>query len=221
MLLTQKWKSEMSKKLIGWGFYLLLVLALFASSAMRYAAPVDGGSEAMWRFWMIWLHLGFGMLPLILGAVQLMGQWQFKRPSVHRLIGRVYVICIVISGSAAIWLGLNSELPMFGYALLVLDVVWWLTTGIAVYHIRKRQVLQHRQWMIRSFLVTNAFVIFRLMIPLAIAIPAGTIEAKFAIAVTLAWVLPLAIYQRYQKRAPGTIKSSPAQTPSTPPASDL
>ncbi len=192
----------MSKKRITWGLYLLLILGLFISSAMRYAAPTGGSDEAIWRFWMIWLHLGFGMLPLVLGAVQLIGQWQFKHPSLHRLIGRVYVICIMVSGSAAIWLGLNSELPMFGYALLVLDVVWWLTTGIAVYHIRQRRVLQHRQWMIRSFLVTNAFVIFRLMIPLAIAIPAGSIENKFAIAVTVAWILPLAIYQRYLKRKP-------------------
>lgn len=193
----------MQKRQLGWGLYLLIVFGLFAFSALRYSSPTEDSSAAVLRFWMIWTHLGFGVIPLVLGAVQLMNQFQFKRPRLHRLLGRIYVICIVISGSAAVWLGLNSDLPLFGYALLVLDVVWWLTTATAIYHIRRQQVFRHRQWMIRSFLVTNAFLIFRLMIPIALMLPMGNVEIKFAIAVTAAWVTPLVIYQRRLKRASG------------------
>jgi len=190
---------------LDWTLYLILVSGLFAYSALRYSKSfVDDA----FRFWMIWLHLAFGVVPLLLGAVQLMAGFQFKRPALHCLIGHIYCACIIVNGSAAILLGLNSQLPLFGYALLLLDVVWWLITATAIYHIRRRQILRHRQWMIRSFLVTNAFIIFRLMIPLALLLPVSTVEVKFAIVVTIAWVVPLLIYQWHLKRSNQVVATS-------------
>ena len=41
-------------------------------------------------------------------------------------------------------------------------VAWLTTTGMAFIAIRRKNVEQHRQWMIRSYVVTFAFVTFRL-----------------------------------------------------------
>ncbi len=44
----------------------------------------------------------------------------------------------------------------------MLCVAWVLTTGMALYTIRRRRIEQHRDWMLRSYIVTFAFVTFRL-----------------------------------------------------------
>jgi len=37
-----------------------------------------------------------------------------------------------------------------------------VTTGTALYYIRTRRIQQHREWMIRSYIVNFAFVTYRL-----------------------------------------------------------
>ena len=46
--------------------------------------------------------------------------------------------------------------------LFGLDVAWLLTTGMALYAIHIHRIEQHREWMLRSYSVTFAFVTFRL-----------------------------------------------------------
>ena len=46
--------------------------------------------------------------------------------------------------------------------LLFLNVAWVVTTGTALYYIRTRRIQQHREWMIRSYIVNFAFVTYRL-----------------------------------------------------------
>ena len=45
-----------------------------------------------------------------------------------------------------------------------LCTAWIITTSMAVLAIRGRNVIQHREWMLRSYTVTFAFVIFRLVV---------------------------------------------------------
>jgi hypothetical protein len=44
----------------------------------------------------------------------------------------------------------------------MLCVAWVLTTSMALYAIRTRRIEQHREWMLRSYTVTFAFVTYRL-----------------------------------------------------------
>jgi hypothetical protein len=45
----------------------------------------------------------------------------------------------------------------------MLCVAWVITTGMALYAIRTRRLEQHREWMLRSYTVTFAFVTYRLV----------------------------------------------------------
>ncbi|HVS91033.1 MAG TPA: DUF2306 domain-containing protein [Mucilaginibacter sp.] len=51
---------------------------------------------------------------------------------------------------------------MFGSGLFMLALVWLLTSGMAYWAVRSRNFVQHREWMVRSFVTTCAFVTFRL-----------------------------------------------------------
>jgi Predicted membrane protein (DUF2306) len=46
-------------------------------------------------------------------------------------------------------------------SLFMLCVAWVVTTGMALYAIRERRIEQHREWMLRSYTVTFAFVTYR------------------------------------------------------------
>ena len=71
----------------------------------------------------------------------------------------------VIGSLSGFYLALNIPPGYFAYAmgLFFLCVAWVTNTGMALWCIRQRQIEQHREWMIRSYVVTFAFVSIRLV----------------------------------------------------------
>jgi uncharacterized membrane protein YozB (DUF420 family) len=51
----------------------------------------------------------------------------------------------------------------FGTGFVGLAFAWLLTSGMAWWAVRNKNFVQHREWMIRSYVVTTAFVSFRLL----------------------------------------------------------
>jgi uncharacterized membrane protein len=83
----------------------------------------------------------------------------------HRAFGRVYVAGVAIGSAAAFYLALTIDPKHIAYAagLFGLACAWVLTTSMACLAIRRRAIGQHREWMLRSYIVTFAFVTFRLL----------------------------------------------------------
>jgi Predicted membrane protein (DUF2306) len=46
----------------------------------------------------------------------------------------------------------------FWLGLFVLSTAWAVTTGLALWSIRNRRIDQHRDWMLRGYVATFAFV---------------------------------------------------------------
>jgi uncharacterized membrane protein len=83
--------------------------------------------------------------------------------NVHRKLGALYIAGMVIGSIAAIALSLQTDLGLiFGTGLFFLALAWISTTSLAFIAIRRGLVDQHREWMIRSYVVTFAFVSFRI-----------------------------------------------------------
>ena len=106
--------------------------------------------------------------------------------ALHRTMGVAYMIAVVLGSLAAFRLAILTDFGwVFGLALAMLGVVWLLTTGMAYVSIRCRQIVQHQEWMIRSYVTTFAFVLFRVFVGGAQAIGVGTLEEQLTAA---AWV---------------------------------
>jgi hypothetical protein len=82
-----------------------------------------------------------------------------------------------------------SPLRSFGIALLVLAFVWVLTTAMAYLAIRNRQFDTHKEWMLRSYVVTYGFSIFRLLDELQFFQSLG--NERFATIAWVCWTIPL------------------------------
>ena len=139
-------------------------VVFIAVAAMPYLLRIE---EAQFRqYWPMrgWLlaHIAMGMVALLTGPVQLWLGLKDRAPALHRKLGYVYMAAIVLSSAAAYYLAFNTGGgPVFGAGLMGLATAWLLATGLAFLAIKRHLYEQHKEWMIRSYVVTFGFVTFR------------------------------------------------------------
>ena len=156
-------------------------------------------------------HMAGGLVAITAGLIQLwLGATQ-RTGSLHRNLGRVYLGGVAVGSAGAFFLALTIERRYFAYAsgLFMLGTAWVLTTWMAYAAIRKRAIERHREWMIRSYTVTFAFVLFRLVDQLLIhwhVAPADEIDAMTAWA---CWSVPLLLIEpvlQFRRARRGTLR---------------
>ena len=80
---------------------------------------------------------------------------------------------------------------VFGAGLAGLAVAWIVTTGLAFAAIRRGLIHQHQEWMTRSYVVTFAFVTFRIFAGITQATGVGTLREELTAASWFCWAVPL------------------------------
>jgi len=105
-------------------------------------------------------HMICGVLALLAGPIQFSSRIRQRHLKFHRVLGRLYVISVFIG--AATGVALAAGRPGFpgtsGQA-----AAWVICTTAALITARNRQIVQHRQWMARSYAVTFTFVSSRVL----------------------------------------------------------
>lgn len=142
------------------------------------------------------LHLGGGGVALALGAFQLNAALRSRRIQLHRIMGRVYVVSVILSAVSGLRMAVASQGGMVahvGFGLLA--AVWLFTTLRGFLRIRAGDDIDHRAWMIRSYSLTLAAVTLRIYVPLALAVGAPFSIAYPAIA-WLCWLPNLIVAER-------------------------
>jgi hypothetical protein len=176
------------------GFALLVGLGF----AGGFAFPYFAGSEELARYsgkeaWVL-LHIGGGMIALLVGPGQLWLGHKNRRIEVHRRLGLVYMGAIAVSVTAAFYLSTHTDLGwVFGAGLFGLAVAWVVTTGLAYVAVRRSLLQQHQEWMIRSYVVTFAFVFFRILAGILQATGTGSLQEQLALASWFCWAAPLLV----------------------------
>ncbi len=169
-------------------------LAFFLAFGLRYFGPIDDPHFGE-RLAVLRVHIAAGAVALFLGPLQFVRAIRARRPAVHRLMGRVYLATILVSALAGLWLApfANGGLPgSTGFAAL--SVVWLATSAMALTAIRRGRIREHREWMIRSYVVTLAFVWVRLILGTGLVLGAD-IQAVFGVAAWACWAVPLLVVE--------------------------
>jgi uncharacterized membrane protein len=153
--------------LFGW-FVVLSGLAYFvAKNVPRYLVVTEESYGAY--FWpkVGWLlpHVIGGVVAAILGPLQFVPKIRRDYLQFHRISGRLYVVMVLIGAVASFGMSarIGGEYAAYGLGLTGLGIAWLVTTGMAFAAIRRKNIVQHKQWMVRSYVVTFAFVTFRLL----------------------------------------------------------
>lgn len=155
----------------GWAVLLFFTapIALYAFAYVIVGEPMyPRGLAASFlaRPWGINPHALFGGTGLLLGAVQFHPRLR-RSLRVHRLLGRVYVVSCLVTGSAGMYMAAYSYggwTTHLGFGSLGVLLVF--TTVMGFLAVRRGDIDQHRQWMVRSYALMFAAVTLRLELPL-------------------------------------------------------
>jgi uncharacterized membrane protein YozB (DUF420 family) len=182
---------------------LLLASVVAARFLVHYAAPYFRWDpkyfDYFWphRFRLI-THISGGIVALVCGTLQLWTGLRQRAMRFHRWTGRLYLVGVSIGIIGAFLMTLSTTPKSFGVALRGLAIGWLLTTGIAWAAILRGRVAMHKEWMVRSYLVTFAFVTFRVLtddLPSVTARLGGSPDDALANVTWLSWLVPLAVYE--------------------------
>ena len=105
-------------------------------------------------------HTLCGTIALLAGPIQFSSRFRRRHLKFHRVLGRLYVVSVFIG--AATGVALATGRPGFpGTSMQA--AAWIVCTTAAFLTARNRQIVQHRQWMARSYAVTFTFVSSRVL----------------------------------------------------------
>jgi uncharacterized membrane protein len=140
------------------------------------------------------LHITGGMVALLTAPWQFFTGLTGKRMNVHRYTGRIFLGGVTAGVIGATYLALTTTFGWaFGFGILGLAAAWASTTAMAYYAIRKGQVEIHKEWMVRGYIGTFAFVTVRVFNDYG---PTSHLKPANDLGITLAWacwVVPLCI----------------------------
>ena len=105
-------------------------------------------------------HTLSGVIALLAGPIQFSSRLRQRQLKFHRVLGRIYVVSVFIGAFTGIALAAGRPgLP----GTSMQGTAWIVCTTAALITARNRQIVQHRQWMIRSYAVTFTFVSSRVL----------------------------------------------------------
>lgn len=172
------------------GFFIFHARHLFTS------APAVLGKYQPVK-WLLWLHISCGAVTLLTGPFLLWDNFRARYLRLHRGMGLAYVVAVAISGLCAVWLSATTAYQVnrpYAFSLHVWVAVWLCSTGFAFVAIKQRRIQLHKEWMMRSYLVTFAFVLSALLLKVPVVQRLGSFEEISPSLFWVAWAVPLFLY---------------------------
>ncbi len=141
-------------------------------------------------FWNIafYTHIILGGIALLIGWTQFSSKMRIRNISLHKKIGKAYVIAVLFSAIAGIYIGFFATggiISSLGF--ICLGVIWLSTTTMAYVNIRNRQITKHQKMMVYSYAACFAAVTLRIWLPLLIML-LGNFTTAYIIVAWLCWV---------------------------------
>lgn len=184
-------------KLAFWIALILFAIKYIIEDAIPYFGLDE---EVFGRFWVMkWPlvgHISGGLLALVLGPFQFWADLRNRYLHVHRWMGRLYVAGILVASMSSITLALTTGMAIhwnWALSLIVLAFAWISTTGMAFRFILLKRTELHKGWMIRSYAVTFAFVLFRFLNSYPPIVENANFLERGATLIWVSWVIPLFI----------------------------
>ncbi len=198
--------------------------ANFNNATARFA------TESTLRYVGLFVHAFSGGIALILGPFQFLTKLRNRRPTLHRWMGRIYLIGILLGGLSAFVIAPGMISGLVGeFGLIFLSILWLWTGFMAYTNIRAGNVEIHREWMTRNYALTFAAATLRLWLGTLIATQLPFLQTKYAgdfdalfvevyrVVMWISWVPNLIVAEMIiqRRRKPQTISPNGQSNPQT------
>jgi len=181
--------------------FLLVSSAVFLNSYNHF---FDLTKESLGKYfnvrWFLFGHIIPGGVALLTGPALLLKEVRNKSMKAHRWLGKVYVLCVLVSSVCALCLTFvttNRVGYMYTVSIWFMLLAWVSTTGIAYWTVRRRMIAEHEEWMVRSYMVTFAFIVQNYILKIPMLMSLGTFAEVSPNIFWFSWSLPLLGYQVY------------------------
>ena len=145
-------------------------------------------------------HVVLAPVALALVPFQLWQGLRQRRPLVHRLVGRLYGISILVAGLGGLWLAITTEAgPVAAWGFGLLAIAWLGTTFRGIGLAMRGDRINHRRWMIRSIALTLSAVTLRIYLGLVFAFGLE-FETAYAAIAWVCWVPNLIVAELILRR---------------------
>lgn len=144
-------------------------------------------ADILWNT-MFYIHIIFGGIALLIGWLQFNKKLRLKNLNLHRKIGKVYVISVLLSAISGFYIGLHATgglSPKLGFTTMAL--VWFFTTLFAFTTIKNGNVLKHQKLMIYSYAACFSAVTLRIWLPILTNV-LGDFLPAYRIVAWLSWI---------------------------------
>lgn len=159
---------------LKWLLFGVLAVGIGLYPSMYFLAGFQGGflssksPELLNSFWMyaFYLHIISGGVALLVGWPQFSARLRKKNIAFHRVLGKIYMIAIALSGLAGLYISFNATggiIAKLGFACLA--IAWLFTSFKGLKTIREKKISDHQRWMIRSYALCFAAVTLRIWLP--------------------------------------------------------
>jgi uncharacterized membrane protein len=150
---------------IFWSVTILISIYFYYDSVIDYFFGYRNERFGLTLFEnQIWFvaHMMGATFSLFLGPFQFLEYLRKKYVRFHRVAGKFYIIGSLVAGVSALRLALIFDCIGCRYSLLLLSILFLLTTSLAWLAIKRKNIIAHKQFMIRSYTCAMAFVFVRL-----------------------------------------------------------
>jgi uncharacterized membrane protein len=139
------------------------------------------------------LHIIPGFVFMVLGPLQFVTTIRSRYPSVHRWCGRIYLASGLIIGVSGLILGfvIGFGGPTETVAVTIFSSLFLVFLGRALFHIRRREIAAHREWMIRAFALGLSIATMRPMVGILTALADQSFSEALGISFWFAFSLHL------------------------------
>jgi uncharacterized membrane protein len=145
-----------------WTIVLLICSYFFVDNTYPYYAGSLDPRKADEKWWLI-VHFTGAACTLFLGPLQFWTYFRNRFRKWHRLAGKFYIGGSITSALMVFYLLSNYPLPGAVPSLGFLAVIWLFTTMAAFWFATKKNFKLHREFMIRSYVCSLAFVFIRIL----------------------------------------------------------
>ncbi|MDH7446979.1 DUF2306 domain-containing protein [Aquimarina sp. 2201CG14-23] len=133
-------------------------------------------------------HITLGGIALLVGWTQFSKRIRSTRLKLHKLLGKVYVITVLISGVSGVYIGLFATggiIASLGF--IGLGMTWLYSTIAAYRQIVKGQINKHQILMHYSYAACFAAVTLRIWLPV-LTVSFGDFIIAYSIVAWLCWI---------------------------------
>lgn len=153
--------------MVAWLVFLTLVHNVkFITTDMTLFDP-EFREKYTTHWHLVMTHGVCAMVALAIGPVQFVESWRKRWRGMHRVLGRVYIVAILLAAPTGFFMGLMAYGGVLSRsAFMVFSVLWFATALLGYSTARRRKFADHRVWMIRSYALTFGAVVLRVQLNL-------------------------------------------------------